>query len=246
MNIDDKNMVNFMKDYSYSFRTNGHQEKDIFSLENIHLNNKECIYLLDFVKNKIIYAKGFQNVLGYADKNISFEFIIDNHHPEDNEAVNRISKAAILHCMENPANVLNSVLFIAYRRKKKDGTYIKVLSESSIFEINDKGMPTKGFTKITDISFIDTSEVVNYWMEADDFNKEAFNEKIYSAYADFFTDREKDIIKELAKDLTTRSIAEKLCISEHTIATHRKHILKKSNTHKTEDLLLFCKRKGII
>ena len=246
MNIEEKSISKFMEELSCSFHTNGYKKADISSLKNIPLNNRECIYLLDFTQNKIIYNRGFQNVLGYCDDEISLDFIISNHHHEDTEMVNRISKAAILYCTENPANVLNNVLFISYRRKKKDGSYIKILSESHIYEINDKGVPLKGFAKITDISFMETSDVVNWSFQADNLNNEAFKNQIYCDYKNFFTEREGDIIKEMEKGATNELISEKLNISRHTVATHRKNIFKKANRHNVEDLILFCKRRGII
>ncbi len=246
MNIDDKDMMKFMEEVSCSFSTNRFKEKDTFSLNNIPLNYKECIYLLDFVQNKIIYNRGFQNVLGYDDNDIDFEFILNNHHPDDSEMVNRISKAAILYCLDNQFNVINNVLFISYRRRKKDGSYIKVLSESCIYEINDKGAPIKSFAKLTDISFMDTSDIVNWTFQADDLDKEEFKKQINKAYYDFFTEREIEIIVEIAKGLTNKQISGRLHISKHTVATHRKHIFKKCNRHNTKDLIFFCKRKGII
>ncbi len=246
MNIDEENMGNFIKDFSCSFSTNGFKKKGISSLKNTPLKQKECIYVLDFVENKVIFNKGFQNVLGYPDDEINFDFIIQNHHPDDSEMVNRISKAAILYCMKHPDDIFNTALFLSYRRKKKDGSYIKVLSESSIYEVNDNGIPTKGIAKIQDISFIDSLDVVNWTLHANSLDKKAFKEQIYKAYKDFFTDREKEVILCINKRCTNKQIAQKLNISENTIITHRKNIFKKANKHNTEDLVLFCKRKGII
>ena len=246
MNIDDKNMVKFMEEFSCCFSKESFKGTDTYFLKNITLNQSECIYLLDFEQNKITYNRGFQNVLGFDDDGINFDFIINNHHLDDSEMVNRISKAAILYCLENPVNILNNVLFISYRRKKKDGSYIKVLSESCIYEINDKGVPTKGFTKLTDISFMDTLNIVNWTFQTDNLNKEAFKKQIYKAYYNFFTKREKEIIIEIAKGHTSNQISKELNISKHTVSTHRKHIFKKSNLNNSKDLIFFCKRKGII
>ena len=239
-------MFNFIEELTCSLRSNGYKEEGISSLKRIPLSQKECIYLLDFERNKIVYSRGFKNVLGFSDDDINLDFILNNHHPDDNEMVNRISKATLMYCFNNPLNVLNNVLFISYRRRKKDGSYIKILSESSIYEINDKGMPVNGFAKITDISFLDTSDTVNWTFQADNLDKEAFKEIIYEANSHFFTEREKDIIKEIEKGATNGLISKSLNISKHTVATHRKNIFRKSNRHNVADLILFCKRKGII
>ena len=62
----------------------------------------------------------------------------------------------------------------------------------------------------------------------------------------FFTKREVEIIIEIEKGQTNKKIGEKLQISEYTVATHRKHIFKKSNCHNSKELLLFCREKCII
>lgn len=246
LHIEEKSMSKFMEEISCSFNTNGFKKLDISSLKNISLNNNECIYLLDFTQNKIIYSGGFQNVLGFPEELIDMDFILNGHHPDDRELVNRIRMASIKYSFEHPHNVLNNVLFISYKRRKKDDSYIRVLSISSVFEIDKNGVPLKVLTRMTDISFMDTPDVVKWSFQSDNLNEEVFKKLIYSTSYSFFTGREKDIIKEMDKGATNGSISEKLNISKHTVATHRKNIFKKANRHNVEDLILFCKRKGII
>ena len=73
-----------------------------------------------------------------------------------------------------------------------------------------------------------------------------FKQQVYKAYQNFFTKREKRIILKIEKGLSNKEIGKKLNISEHTIATHRKNILKKAKCHNSEELILFCKEKGIL
>lgn len=51
------------------------------------------------------------------------------------------------------------------------------------------------------------------------------------------TPREIEIINFIAKGHSTKDIAQALFLSEHTITTHRKNILKKTNTHNAISLL---------
>lgn len=244
MDFNENNIDKFLEDVSISLGNS--KDIETSSLENIPLYNNECIYLVDFTKNKIIYHRGIQNVLGYSDSDISLKLILNSLHPDDSESVSRIGKAALLYCMDNPDNAQSSELLMSYRRRKKDGTYIKVLSKSCIYFVNDKGDLTGGLTKISDVNFMDSSDAVKWSFEIDHLDKEVFKEHVYSSYKDFFTTRERQIIVEMAKDLNNREISEKLNISRHTVATHRKHIFKKSNRHNVKDLILFCKNMGII
>ena len=53
-----------------------------------------------------------------------------------------------------------------------------------------------------------------------------------------YTKREKEIIKLLLQGKSSRSIAESLFISEHTVNKHVEHIFAKSNTHSRSQLIL--------
>lgn len=246
MDIEEKNMNRFAQLFKESTGNNSSKIKNSLQFDSFTLFQDECIYVFDFSTNKIIYSKGFQNVLGYKDDIITFDFIFKNIHPDDAEIVSRIIRATAIYCSENPKNSSDNLLSIKYRRRRKDGTYIKILSQSSIYERYDNGGLSKSFSKLTDISFIDNSENVNWTFKANNLNESAFKETINKAYKDFFTKREIEIIIEINEGLTNKLIGKHLKISEHTVATHRKNILKKSNCHDSKELILFCQEKGII
>jgi len=54
------------------------------------------------------------------------------------------------------------------------------------------------------------------------------------------TDREMEILKLLTKELNSREIAEKLFISERTVETHRKNLLRKTNSTTTIGLIKYA------
>lgn len=60
------------------------------------------------------------------------------------------------------------------------------------------------------------------------------------------TTREIEIIKLLAKGMNSNDIAEQLFISENTVETHRRNILRKTNTHSTVELINYSKSNHII
>ena len=60
------------------------------------------------------------------------------------------------------------------------------------------------------------------------------------------TDREVEIIRGLANGLTSETIGEELFISEHTVRTHRKNILKKLGLHNSSELVQYALNNGII
>jgi DNA-binding NarL/FixJ family response regulator len=60
------------------------------------------------------------------------------------------------------------------------------------------------------------------------------------------TAREFEVIVLLGHGLSTKDIAEKLFLSEHTIEGYRKDILRKTNTKNTNELIHFALGNGII
>ena len=99
---------------------------------------------------------------------------------------------------------------------------------------------------LTNISFIDKTDNVNWEFKTKYLMKDFFKQQVYKAYQNFFTKREKEIIIKIKAGLTNKEIANKLNISEYTVATHRKNILKKGKCHSSEELIQFCSGKGIL
>lgn len=58
--------------------------------------------------------------------------------------------------------------------------------------------------------------------------------------------REREIVKLVAQGLSNKEIADKLCLSFHTITTHRRNISEKLNIHSTAALAIFAMVHKII
>lgn len=54
------------------------------------------------------------------------------------------------------------------------------------------------------------------------------------------SEREKDVLINVAKGLSNKEIADKLCLSVHTVATHRRNISGKLQIHSTAGLIIYA------
>ena len=54
------------------------------------------------------------------------------------------------------------------------------------------------------------------------------------------TEREKDVLIQVVRGLSNKEIADVLCISQHTVISHRKNITRKLNIHSTAGLTIYA------
>lgn len=179
MSRNDYNMSVFLERIADVIPERSLEKSRLEDLEYFRLSRNECIYVFDFNQNKLVFSKGFQNILGYDDKEITLSLIVNLYHPDDIDITNRIIKASITYCLEHPDETRNSILLISLRIRKKDGTYIRILRESSIYDVDEMGRITSSFIKFTDISFIDHTENVSWYFKAKNFNEEDFKRQVY-------------------------------------------------------------------
>jgi len=71
-------------------------------------------------------------------------------------------------------------------------------------------------------------------------------ERYHSKTQSRFTNREIEIINLIAKGLSSKDIGKKLSISHHTVDTHRRKILEKSDCHNAVELTLFAAKNHLI
>ncbi len=60
------------------------------------------------------------------------------------------------------------------------------------------------------------------------------------------TNREVEIVTLVAQGISTRDMADQLCLSTHTIYTHRKNIMKKLGINSVSELVLYAINSGIV
>jgi len=75
------------------------------------------------------------------------------------------------------------------------------------------------------------------------FNKQESDKLNYSKSE--LSNRESEMIPFICEGKANKEIAEMLCLSETTVATHRKHIYKKTNCHNSIQVLNYCIKNGL-
>lgn len=203
------------------------------------------LYILDLIKKEVSFQKGIKQFLGYKPEEFTFSHVISLIHPHDCDMVTRLLRASLQYASENDMSK-GLGYFVTYRIKHKDGSYIKILRQSNVFDADENGKIISNVSMITDISFMDASEKVQWKFVAPGLDQKKFKKYITKEYVGFFSERQHEILKLLKEGATSSTISQKLFISKHTVDGHRRNMLHKSNCTNTIDLINFSKTNGLI
>ena len=135
-------------------------------------------------------------------------------------------------------------IFIYHYRKKDDGRLSATLKDiinceqdlTEHFEVENRLFAPAAAALEESVGNIASAETVAQHDAADDA----------SDVLVALTNREKDIIRCVAKGMANKEIADALCISLHTVATHRRNIAAKLDIHSAAALTIFAILHGLI
>ena len=213
-------------------------------IEDYLVSNTDCIFIWSAITGEMIYRRGFYNLLGFDDKIMTLERFVSYIHPEDVEYVKRIGQVATIESLKRPQENKKWILHVAHRIQKADNTYTRILAQSIPFSFDNNMRITQFLVKLKDISFANWSSVVDYDFHHPGLDDISFHRSVFSEIMNLFSPKEIEIIKLINEGKNSQQIAEKLNISKHTVATHRKNIMKKSGCHSSKELIQFCMKNG--
>jgi DNA-binding CsgD family transcriptional regulator len=200
--------------------------------------------------NKFIHPNTM-TVLGYDQENFKeIGFIYEKTHAEDKDFVLAFSLKSIAHTSKVreilKVNPFSGVFYVDFRVHKADGQQARLNRQTSCFRVDKDGNMIYALSLFTDISHLNKPNCISCsWSGSgvEDFN---IDDIIHLKKNCMFSERETEVLTLLAKGLDGREIAQKLSISEHTVISHRKNMLKKTSTKNTVELVHYAVSKGII
>lgn len=234
------------KDYKYSL-------KQYPFLKNMVDVLPSAAYILNFETQQYPFvSQSIHSIIGYTAKEMIEKgraFIISRVHPDDLKIhAGAPFKRFIEFILQLPASEIKNFRFsINYRFKRKDGVYVKLLRQCTVFEVNDKGYPLLSLGLLTDITaHKDDNKIM---LTVTKYGNGSDVKVLYSDslphQAPTLSKRELEVMKFVLQGLSSKKIAEKLYVSTYTIIAHRRNILEKTNCHNLTELNSFAMLNGL-
>ncbi len=133
-----------------------------------------------------------------------------------------------------------------YRLKNGEGVYVNVIQNTTPLVFNSQGKPIVGmahYTIMHEKLVLPITATAKYLNENNTYETKYFSNYSQKLLSDEITARERDIIRLLVMNQSSKEIADKLHISSATVDTHRRNILKKLQLNSTGELVGLLKAR---
>jgi DNA-binding CsgD family transcriptional regulator len=192
-----------------------------------------------------------EKVLGYPPHTMNLKSFMESIHPEDvHWMLNFEARIVRFFSTLRTDQILKYKTRYDYRLRKKDGEYIRILQQ--VVTIQFDGIANgllRTFGVHTDITFLKKAgrpicSLIGLGGEPSYIDIDV--DKIFTASQTVITDREKQILHLIIEGESTKTIANTLSISSHTVHQHRKNLLRKTGSTNTAHLIKKAIQGGLI
>ncbi len=220
--------------------------------EQISFQNSVFIVIWDIAKDQLVYAVDKKKVVGYdmalylADNGIHFS--LSNVLPDFRTAGRLMQLKAFEYIVQCKEPELNKIIInFDAEYKKSNGEYFHFLQQTVCLEFDSNGSPALFLSYIYDITYFKKRESANLIITTPDeiklWNFNFHNNSLNPLQP--LTKQEDNVLSYLAKGKSSKEIANELFISPHTVDTHRRNLLAKTNCLDTSGLVTYAKLVGL-
>jgi len=221
--------------------------------EQISAQNAVFIMVWNVITNRIIYVVDKKGVFGYdaslylAENWVEFSFA--NMHPAFLPATASMQQKGTKYFIgESNGEPERFVMNLDFVYKKATGEYFHFLQQTVCVEKDSEGNPFLFLSYTHDITYLKKCGTANFIITTPDdvkwwnFN---FNNNCLEPVLPF-SKQEKKILCLLAEGKSSKEIANELCVSFHTVDTHRRHMLEKTNCTDTTGMITYARLVGLL
>lgn len=212
-------------------------EKHIDNFSRFAATTNSAITIHNSITGKTIYmSENYRNLFG-TEENII--------HPDDFEAVIKSAIIALRYFFIGNKNVDNHRMIRKYRAKIKS-EYRVVIEQVQPLEVDSNGNVWLSYDMID----IATNQAPPYIVEFKILNFKTGD--IITPVDNYFdgkpilSNRETEILRWIDQGLLSKEISEKLCISVHTVNTHRQNILEKLKVGTSIEAIKYASALGVL
>lgn len=206
--------------YSRSFITD--LPADLNSAEAKHFKQtipkfpEEGVYIYSFKMGRMIYADGWEEVVGYRDEEITMLRIVNLSAPDHAPFVNELNDKALMFIHKKTEELDKYSFLIETKKMHKDGREIPIVARVGVYEFeNGKVASIIGRFQVNrSLTFGKVMRYAAFGPEKEAFEEE-LNKSLFYQYA--ISSKEKEALAMVAKGYSFKEIAYRFQVTQSAI-----------------------------
>lgn len=235
--------------YSRSFITN--VPADLTSDEALHFKKtipkfpEEAVYIYSFKRGRMIYADGWEEVLGYRDEEMNMLTFVGITTPEYAHFSNELNDKALKFIQSKTEELEKYSFTIELKKMHKNGNEVPLIVRVAVFR-SEEGRVTEiiGRSQINrSIKFGKVMRYAAYGPEKSEFEEE-LNKILFQHYA--ISKKEKEALALVAKGYSFKEIAGSFNVSQSAIEKRILPMYKRFDVKSLTHLVSFAYENHIL
>lgn len=212
------------------------------------------VAILEASQARYVYISDMvERALGYKAERFlegGLNFTLSIVHPDDLPGLVRFLELELDHLAAMPVKYrLNYRSSYDYRLRCITGNYMRVLQRNVILDLDEAGNLGHMLLIINNVSHLKKDDRIIINIVSDQQTDQLYTYDTEShtfSTGNFLSKRELQILRLLNRSYSSKDIAKKLSISVHTVETHRRNMLEKTNIKDSSKLVSFAVAAGLI
>ena len=214
--------------------------------------NRNCTFVVDVYKCRYAYASpNFVDLLGYDAHKIATlerqgDYLESRIHPDDRAQLVALQVTLSQFIYSLPFEQRNNYSNIySFRILNAKQQYIRVTSRHQVLEQDRNGKAWLIIGNIDISPYQRASETIDCTV-LNLKNGEIFSPSLSLTPSTNLTNREIEVLRLIQKGLLSKEIADKLCISIHTVNIHRQNLLRKLDVQNSIEAIRLGQENGLL
>jgi DNA-binding CsgD family transcriptional regulator len=210
-----------------------------------------CYFIFSPPELRMEYTNpSITHLLGYSPEEFTLEKFLSGIHADDLQNYLNFEATITGFWKKLPAErVMKYKTRYDFRMRCKNGQYKRILQQVAAIQSDEEGAVLRTFVIFTDISHLKQSNkmvlsIIGLEGEPSYIDLQPITQLVPAK--ELLTRREKEIVQLLSQNLSSAAIALRLRIGLSTVASHRKNIFRKTETHTVLELIQLALQKGWI
>jgi DNA-binding CsgD family transcriptional regulator len=205
----------------------------------------EAVYIYSFKENRMIYADGWEDILGYKDGEINMLAIVNMSVPKFAPFSHELNDKALEFILSKKENLDKYSFKIEIKKFHKNGTEIPVVARVGVYDVeNGRVVSIIGNFRVDySLNFGNVMRYAAYGPEKNEFEEE-LNKTLFCTPA--ISDKEKEALVYAAKGLSFKEIAVVLNITTSAVEKRIIPMYRRFNVNGVTHLVSFAYENHIL